>query len=72
MVNNSIPGPTITVYENQHVIVHLKNELLTQSTSIHWHGLHQVGTPWMDGTEYVAQCPIGPGQTFTYKFSVSV
>ena len=24
----------------------------------------------MDGVAYITQCPIGPGQTFTYKFKV--
>lgn len=30
----------------------------------------QIGTPWFDGTEGVTQCPISPGETFTYKFVV--
>ena len=47
------------------------NKLLSDSTSIHWHGLHQKGTPWMDGVAYISQCPIGPGQVFTYKFKVT-
>jgi len=42
--------------------------LLSDSAAVHWHGLHQKGTPWMDGVAYITQCPIGPGQTFTYKF----
>ena len=25
----------------------------------------------MDGVAYITQCPIGPGQTFTYKFKVN-
>jgi FtsP/CotA-like multicopper oxidase with cupredoxin domain len=28
------------------------------------------GTPWADGTEGVTQCPILPGDTFTYTFVV--
>lgn len=30
----------------------------------------KIGTPWMDGTEGVTQCPILPGDTFTYRFVV--
>ncbi|KAK1308262.1 hypothetical protein QJS10_CPA09g00524 [Acorus calamus] len=30
----------------------------------------EIGTPWSDGTEGVTQCPIVPGDTFTYKFVV--
>ena len=68
--NRTIPGPSIIVYEDQQVIVHVQNKLLSDSTSIHWHGLHQKGTPWMDGVAYISQCPIAAGQTFTYKFQV--
>ena len=43
VVNGSLPGPTIEVYEGQNVIVHVKNSLKSQCTVIHWHGLHQKG-----------------------------
>jgi len=68
-VNNSIPGPPIIAYEHQTLIVHVKNHLLSESITIHWHGLHQRGTSYMDGVAYITQCPINPGQKFTYKFS---
>jgi len=46
--------------------------MLTQdSIVIHWHGMHQKGTNWMDGTTYVTQCPIFPLQSFTYRFIAS-
>jgi len=70
-VNERIPGPAIIVYENQKVIVHVHNLLLSDSVTIHWHGLHMKGTPWMDGVGWISQCPIGSGQTFTYEFTVS-
>lgn len=38
--------------------------------SIHWHGLSQKGFEWQDGTGYASQCPIVPGQNFTYLFQV--
>ena len=72
VVNNSIPGPAIIVYEGQEVVVHVRNRLVTQPTIVHWHGIPMFGTPWMDGATYVTQCPILPGQTFTYKFKVFV
>ena len=37
-------------------------------TALHWHGLLQKGTPWMDGVPGITQCPIAPGKTFTYTF----
>ena len=69
-VNNSIPGPPIIAYEGQELVVHVKNHLLSDAITIHWHGLHQRGSPFMDGVAYVTQCPIEAGQTFTYRFQV--
>lgn len=34
------------------------------------HGVRQIGTPWADGPEYVTQCPIQPGDTYTYRFTI--
>ena len=70
-VNERIPGPAIIVYENQKVVVHVHNLLLSDSVTIHWHGLHMKGTPWMDGVGWISQCPIGSGQTFSYEFKVN-
>ncbi len=49
-------------------MVHVTNNLLLEGLSIHWHGMHMKGNPWMDGVPYVTQCPILPQQTFTYRF----
>lgn len=68
VANQSLPGPDIIVYEGQTVIIHVKNHLHSDTVTIHWHGLHQSGTPFMDGVPFVSQCPIESGQTFTYKF----
>lgn len=35
-----------------------------QSTSIHWHGLHQRHSNHMDGVGRLTQCNIAPGETF--------
>lgn len=40
------------------------------TTSIHWHGIHQYKTPHMDGVPHITQYPITPGQAFRYKFEV--
>ncbi|KAJ0097153.1 hypothetical protein Patl1_27324 [Pistacia atlantica] len=69
-INGRTPGPTIVAEQNDTIIVELKNRLLTENVAIHWHGIRQIGTPWFDGTEGVTQCPILPGETFTYEFVV--
>ncbi|CAG2254490.1 unnamed protein product [Mytilus edulis] len=71
VVNGRFPGPTITAREGQEVIVHVRNLMHTDSTTIHWHGLHQKKSPWSDGVAFVTQCPILPGQNYTYKFNAS-
>lgn len=67
-VNQSLPGPPIVVYEGQKVIVHIRNTLLSNAVTMHFHGLHQRDTPYFDGVPYVTQCPIAAGQTFTHEF----
>lgn len=34
------------------------------------HGVRQIRNPWADGPEYVTQCPIQPGGTYTYRFTI--
>ena len=70
-VNGQIPGPTLIVHEGQTVIVHVHNNLTTEGISIHWHGMHQRGTPWMDGVGQVTQCQIGPSSSFSYQYKAS-
>ncbi|XP_062194742.1 L-ascorbate oxidase-like [Phragmites australis] len=69
-INGQTPGPTIRATQGDTVVVTVKNSLLTENVAIHWHGIRQHGTPWADGTEGVTQCPILPGDTFTYAFVV--
>ena len=67
-VNKRIPGPTLIVNENATVIVDVTNNLHNEETSIHWHGMHQRNTPWMDGVGFITQCPIESGASFRYVF----
>ncbi|XP_052105492.1 uncharacterized protein LOC127738326 [Mytilus californianus] len=68
-INSQIPGPSLVVYEGQQIVIHVKNDLWMEGISFHWHGLPQKGTPYMDGVPRVTQCPINPGETFTYRFT---
>jgi len=40
-------------------------------TSIHWHGIRQNQTMHMDGVNGVTQCPIAPGDQFTYSWNAT-
>ena len=70
-VNGQIPGPTIIVHEEQTIVLHVHNNLTTDGVSIHWHGLHQVGTPWMDGVGQLTQCQIDASSSFSYVYKAS-
>ncbi|XP_078662977.1 uncharacterized protein LOC144906507 [Branchiostoma floridae x Branchiostoma belcheri] len=70
-VNRTLPGPTIVVWKNAQVAVHVTNKLIQEGISIHWHGITQHNTPWMDGVGGVSQCPINPGESFTYRFNAT-
>ncbi|MCJ1445782.1 MAG: hypothetical protein MMC23_006287 [Stictis urceolatum] len=69
VINGQFPGPMVEVNDGDTIEVTVHNQA-ANATSIHWHGMYQNGTNWMDGTVGVTQCPIAPGQQFTYKFQV--
>ncbi|KAK4418993.1 Laccase-7 [Sesamum alatum] len=60
-VNGSLPGPTLRVKEGDTLVVHVFNK----------HGVLQLFSAWADGPEYVTQCPIRPGHSYTYRFNVT-
>jgi FtsP/CotA-like multicopper oxidase with cupredoxin domain len=66
--NQSYPGPWIQACWGDLIKITVKNKLKFNGTTIHWHGLRQLGTMEMDGVNGVTQCPIAPGDTFTYTF----
>jgi len=66
--NQSYPGPWIKACWGDKVEIKIKNNLVCNGTSIHWHGIRQLGTVQMDGVNGVTQCPIAPGDSFKYNF----
>ncbi|CAG5088735.1 Similar to lcc2: Laccase-2 (Botryotinia fuckeliana) [Cotesia congregata] len=71
VANHMLPGPSIQVCEGDTVIVNVINNFASDSATIHWHGIHQVDTPFMDGVPFITQCPILPHNNFVYKFNAS-
>jgi FtsP/CotA-like multicopper oxidase with cupredoxin domain len=67
LVNDQFPAPTLEAVVGDDVVVHVQNDL-KEGTTVHFHGLLQRGTPHMDGVPFGTQCPIAPGQNFTYRF----
>nr|BAJ06132.1 laccase 1 isoform G [Nephotettix cincticeps] len=67
-VNRLMPGPSVEVCLGDHVIVDVANHLMDETTSVHWHGHHQRGSPYMDGVPFISQCPISPNSVFRYDY----
>lgn len=70
LANGQSPGPLIEANTGDTLKITVFNDMKNVSTSIHWHGLDQRNSTWMDGVFGVSQCAIPPGQSFTYEFQV--
>ena len=57
-VNGGRIGPTIIINNSSILAVDVINNIPDKNTSIHWHGMHQINTPWMDGVAMITQWPI--------------
>lgn len=68
--NGEWPLPTLRVKKGDRVNLYLTNGFEDVNTTLHFHGLFQPGSNQMDGPEMVTQCPIPPGETFLYNFTV--
>lgn len=51
--NGSLPGPDIILYQNQRITILVKNMLINEAVTIHWHGIDQLNWPAMDGVAFV-------------------
>ncbi|KAL4880214.1 multicopper oxidase-domain-containing protein [Aspergillus karnatakaensis] len=65
--NYQFPGPTLRLKQGDEVEVLVTN-LMPFSTTVHFHGIIQMGTPWSDGTPGLSQAPIEPGEQFLYRW----
>ena len=69
-INNQWPLPMIEGTVGDEIVVSVHNQLGNRSTSLHFHGLYQNRTNFMDGAVGATQCLIPPGSTVQYKFNV--
>jgi FtsP/CotA-like multicopper oxidase with cupredoxin domain len=70
MINGLFPGPLIEANEGDTLVIEVDNQS-DNATSIHFHGIYQNGTNFMDGTTGITQCPIAPSRKFRYEFTVT-
>ena len=67
-INGSIPAPTLTFTEGDTAEIYLHNNLRSEETSLHWHGI--ILPNRFDGVPYLTTARIGPGEVHLYKFPV--
>ncbi|KAL7658905.1 hypothetical protein ACMYSQ_001848 [Aspergillus niger] len=68
--NGQVPGPTLWLKQGDDVEF-LVNNSMSISTTVHFHGIEQLGTPWSDGVPGLSQLQIQPGEQFLYKWKAS-
>ncbi|CAF0713230.1 unnamed protein product [Brachionus calyciflorus] len=72
VINRMLPGPSIIACKGDTINIMLFNSLhMSEATSIHWHGLSQRGSQFMDGVGMITQCPILSHTFFEYKFAAN-
>lgn len=66
LFNDTYPGPWIEACWGDVLNITVVNNLKYNGTAVHWHGIRQFLTMHMDGVPGVTQCPIAPGDSFSY------
>jgi len=60
-----MPGPLIEANWGDTIVVHVRNSILDNGTSLHFHGIRQNYTNEMDGVASITQCALAPGEEMT-------
>lgn len=69
--NGTMPGPPVIANWGDNLVIHVTNNLPSDGTTVHWHGVRQLDSVQYDGVPGVTQCPIPPGKTLTYRYKVT-
>ncbi|CAL4922492.1 unnamed protein product [Urochloa decumbens] len=64
LINGQFPGPAIECQTGDNLIINVRNSL-PDPFLLSWNGLQHRKNSWQDGVSGT-NCPIPPGQTFTY------
>ncbi|KAI5340304.1 hypothetical protein L3X38_019578 [Prunus dulcis] len=68
LINGQFPGPQIESVTNDNLIINVFNSL-DEPFLLSWNGVQQRRNSWQDGV-FGTNCPIPPGQNFTYALQV--
>lgn len=67
-INGQYPGPTVRANWGDILKITVTNQLTTNGTSMHWHGIRQYKSNAYDGANGITECPLAPGKSRTYTF----
>ncbi|KAI0545286.1 Cupredoxin [Xylaria curta] len=70
-INNAWPCPAIEASVGDTVVINLLNKLGNETTGLHFHGINQINSNYMDGSVGTSQCPLPPGFKVTYSFEAN-
>ncbi|KAJ5581528.1 Multicopper oxidase type 2 [Penicillium sp. DV-2018c] len=68
--NGQFPGPPLRINQGDNVLFLVDNRC-PFNTTIHFHGIEQLGTPWSDGVPGVSQRSIKPQTSFLYRWKAT-
>lgn len=72
LANGQSPGPLIEANTGDTLRIKVNNLMPNTTTSIHWHGINQYNSTWMDGVAGISQCGIpAGGGSWTYEFTMA-
>ncbi|KAL3482008.1 multicopper oxidase-domain-containing protein [Aspergillus californicus] len=66
--NGQFPGPPLRLKQGDEVEFEVLN-MMPFETTVHFHGIIQLNTPWSDGTPGLSQKPIKSGASFVYRWT---
>jgi len=66
LINGQFPGPELNRQSVRQRWVSWCKTNLPNATTVHFHGIEQLNTPWSDGVPGVSQRLIEPGASFLY------
>ncbi|KAJ5575634.1 Multicopper oxidase type 2 [Penicillium sp. DV-2018c] len=69
-MNEQFPGPELRLDQGDDVEFVVHNNM-PYNTTVHFHGIEQLNTPWADGVPGLTQKPIQPGHSWTYRWTAT-
>jgi len=70
-INGKFPGPTLVADWGDTLEITVTSKITANGTSMHWHGMRQLGSCEMDGVNGITECPIAPDETRVYRFKAT-